>query len=227
MKIYYAKNSNGKYLSADGQTRYEKFCGRAAYTYLKSNEGKHKRFAKISDADDLNEVFLEIDTDSIPTFRVDERREQYISVIRENIINEKWHLMEKEERYDFVNRHFPDSDFRWYFDLLCDFRHGGYRLLGDLICDIDDENKSEKRKKLFKDGDSHELVYMLNGYLNKPPAESFREAVTRTCLELIENKMKPSDAVQYAIALGNRKFMWDVLCDYVEENVLKRGKGRA
>ena len=78
MKIYYAKNSNGKYLSADGQTRYEKFCGRAAYTYLKSNEGKDKRFAKISDADDLNEVFLEIDTDSIPTFRVDERREQYV-----------------------------------------------------------------------------------------------------------------------------------------------------
>ena len=57
MKIYYAKNSNGKYLSADGQTRYEKLCGRAAYTYLKSNEGKDKRFAKISDADDLNEVF--------------------------------------------------------------------------------------------------------------------------------------------------------------------------
>ena len=78
MKIYYAKNSNGKYLSADGQTRYEKFCGRAAYTYLKSNEGKDKRFAKISDADDLDEVFLEIDTDSIPTFRVDERREQYV-----------------------------------------------------------------------------------------------------------------------------------------------------
>lgn len=29
------------------------------------------------------------------------------------------------------------------------------------------------------------LVYLLNGYLNKPPAESFREAVIRTCLELI------------------------------------------
>ena len=49
----------------------------------------------------------------------------------------------------------------------------------------------------------------------------------RTCLELIENKIKPSDAVQYAVALGNRKFMWDVLCDYVEENVLKKGKSRA
>lgn len=151
----------------------------------------------------------------------------YITIIREAIINEKWHLMEKEERYDFVNRHFPDSDFRWYFDLLCDFRHGGYRLLGDLICDIDDENKSEKRKELHRECDSRELYAMIDGYLNKPPAEPFREAVIRTCLELIENKIKPSDAVQYAVALGNRKFMWDVLCDYVEENVLKKGKSRA
>lgn len=151
----------------------------------------------------------------------------YISVIRENIINEKWHLMEKEERYDFVNRHFPDSDFRWYFDLLCDFRHGGYRLLGNLICDIDDENKSEKRKELHREGDSRELYAMIDGYLNKPPAESFREAVICTCLELIENTMEPGEAVMYAVALDERKFMWDVLCDYVEENVLKKGKGRA
>lgn len=135
--------------------------------------------------------------------------------------------MEKEERYDFSNRHFPDSDFYRYYDLLCDFRHGGYRLLGDLICDIDDENKSEKRKELHRKGDSKELYAMIDGYLNKPPAEPFREAVISTCLALIENKMKPSDAVQYAVALGNRKFMWDVLCDYVEENVLKKGKSRA
>ena len=37
-----------------------------------------------------------------------------LSIICEAIINEKWHLMEKEERYDFLNRHFPDSDFIWY-----------------------------------------------------------------------------------------------------------------
>ena len=151
----------------------------------------------------------------------------YISVVRDEIIREEWHLMEKEERYDFVHRHFPDSDFRWYFDLLCDFRHGGYRLLGNLICDIDDENKSEKRKELHREGDSRELYAMIDGYLNNPPAEPFREAVIRTCLALIENKMKPSDAVQYAVALGNRKFMWDVLFDYVAENVLKKGKNRA
>ena len=68
---------------------------------------------------------------------------------------------------------------------------------------------------------------MLNGYLNKPPAESFREAVIRNCLALIENTMEPGEAVMYAVALDERKFMWDVLCDYVEENVLKKGKGRA
>ena len=135
--------------------------------------------------------------------------------------------MEKEERYDFVNRHFPDSDFFRYSDLLCDFRYGGYRLLGDLICDIDDENRSEKRKELHREGDSKELYAMIDGYLNKPPAEPFREAVIRICLALIENKMKPSDAVQYAVALGKRSFMWDVLCDYVEESVLKKGKSRA
>lgn len=27
-----------------------------------------------------------------------------------------------------------------YYDLLSDFRHGGFRVLGDLVCDIDDEN---------------------------------------------------------------------------------------
>ena len=165
-------------------------------------------------SDSLYSAFADIEAD-------------YISVIRENIINEKWHLMEKEERYDFLNRHFTNSDFYRYYDLLCDFRHGGYRLLGDLICDIDDENKSEKRKELHREGDSRELYAMIDGYLNKPPAEPFREAVIRTCLALIENKMKPSDAVQYAVALGNRKFMWDVLCDYVEENVLKKGNGHA
>lgn len=78
MKIYYAKSNDGKYLSADGKTRYAKLCGRAAYTFLKKEENKSKRFAKISDEDEFDEVYLEIDADSIPTFRVDERRKQYV-----------------------------------------------------------------------------------------------------------------------------------------------------
>ncbi len=78
MKIYYVKNENGKYLSADGKTSYSKICGRAAYTYLKSDEGKCKRFVKISEVDEIDEVFIEINAESIPAFRKDERREQYV-----------------------------------------------------------------------------------------------------------------------------------------------------
>ena len=78
MKIFYAKNSNGNYLSADGKTRYAKLYGKAAYAYLKSDEGKLKRFVKISDSDNSDDIYLEIDTGSIPSFRVDERREQYV-----------------------------------------------------------------------------------------------------------------------------------------------------
>ena len=78
MKIYYVKNENGNYLSTDGKTSYSKICGRAAYTYLKSDEGKCKRFAKISEADVNDEVFIEIDSESITTFRKDERRKQYV-----------------------------------------------------------------------------------------------------------------------------------------------------
>lgn len=68
---------------------------------------------------------------------------------------------------------------------------------------------------------------MLDGYLNKPPAEPFRDAVIRTCLALIEKKMKPGEAIPYVVALGKRSFMWDVLCEYVEDTVLKKGESHA
>lgn len=50
-----------------------------------------------------------------------------------------------------------------YYPLLCDFRAGGYRVLGDVLCDLDDMYQSvEERKKLLcKNGDSEDLQYML------------------------------------------------------------------
>ena len=35
-----------------------------------------------------------------------------------------------------------------YYDLLTDFRHGGFRILGDLVCDIDDLEAVRERKQL-------------------------------------------------------------------------------
>ena len=43
----------------------------------------------------------------------------------------------------------------------------------------------------------------------------------------IEIQLAEYIGVKYAVALGKRSFMWDVLCDYVEENVLRKEENRA
>ena len=64
--------------------------------------------------------------------------------IRSELTEQLWHLMDKDTRRDFLTDFLPEyADF---FDLLADFRFGGYRVLGDLICDIDDENNATERK---------------------------------------------------------------------------------
>ena len=44
--------------------------------------------------------------------------------------------MDKDTRFDFLSEFL--HGFEDYYILLADFRFGGYRVLGDLICDIDD-----------------------------------------------------------------------------------------
>ena len=103
--------------------------------------------------------------------------------------------------------------------MLCDFRFGGYRILGDLICDIDDENKNQERRRLIRDGDSDLMSVMIESYQTKLPAESYREATAKGCRRYLEQYISPSLAVRYAAALGKREFIWDVLLDKAAENV--------
>ena len=56
---------------------------------------------------------------------------------------------------------------------------------------------------------------MTEAYVNKLASNSYREAVAKKCRELLEEVMKPADAVKYVVALGKRGFMWDVLLDCV------------
>ena len=65
---------------------------------------------------------------------------------------------------------------------------------------------------------------MMEAYENKISSDSYREAVAKKCREFLDEIIKPKLAVKYAVALGARDFMWDVLFDKVEENVLRRGK---
>ena len=69
-----------------------------------------------------------------------------ISSIRSELTEQSWHLMDKDSRLDFLTDYL--SEYEEYFDLLADFRFGGYRVLGDLICDIDDTQKTPPAKRL-------------------------------------------------------------------------------
>ena len=85
MAIYYYEDQNGKYSSHTDARRFSRVSGKEAYAYLKSAEGKTKRFMKSNDYDDGGEdVFVEIPAEYIRDYRQGERREQYVNDIRED-----------------------------------------------------------------------------------------------------------------------------------------------
>ena len=126
--------------------------------------------------------------------------------------------MDRDSRLDFLSEFLPE--FEDYYNLLADFRFGGYRVLGDLICDIDDENNATERKKLLRSNDSKEFKEMMQAYYNKSHAQSYRQAVAAACRALMDKIIKPKKAVPYVVALGKRDLLWELLPDAVYSHVL-------
>ena len=80
MKIYYLEDQNGKYASADGSRRFTRLEGKAAYDFLKSPQGKNRRFMKLVNTEgEEDEINIEVHAEDMKAFRTYERREQYIS----------------------------------------------------------------------------------------------------------------------------------------------------
>ena len=80
MAIYYIENENGNILSEDGSKHFMKLSGKQAYEYLKSEEGRQKRFMRTSSHEDGGEEeFVEVPSTHIRRHRRDERHEQYVS----------------------------------------------------------------------------------------------------------------------------------------------------
>ncbi len=145
---------------------------------------------------------------------------EQIGALRSAICEQAWHLMDSLERLSFLEENLPEDLVGSYGELLCDFRSGGYRILGDLICDIDDANKNTERRILVRDDDTELWQRMIDSYHKRSVGESYRDAVSKGCRQYLETKIKPSEAVKYAIALGKKNFVWDVLLDKVAENAL-------
>ncbi len=115
----------------------------------------------------------------------------------------------------------PEEEFVAYYDLLSDFRFGGFRVLGDLLCDINDENTAQDRKHLLRETDSAAFTTMMQAFVDQPFA-NYRETVVAKCRELLNGIVRPNLAVRYIVALGKRDLLWELLLDQIEKNVLRR-----
>ena len=78
-----------------------------------------------------------------------------------------WQFLDTEARERFLLEWLPE--FEELFDLLTDFRFGGYRVLWDILLDIDQENTAQDRKRLVRDGDSPAFATMMEAYQKERP----------------------------------------------------------
>ena len=144
-----------------------------------------------------------------------------VSALRQAMREQAWHLMDEDARERFLREWLPEPEFEDVFDLLTDFRFGGYRILGDIVCDMEDENTGREKKQLFRESDSKAFTAMMSAFADKSASRSYRDAVTAKCRELLTAIVRPALAVRYVVALGRRDLLWELLPEYIEKNVLE------
>ena len=158
--------------------------------------------------DDLYGVFQEATADQIHTI-LDEMKKQ------------KWQLMAEDEREAFLAEYLP-YDRHEYLDLFADFRHFGFRVLVDIVCDLEDMYVSEERKKnaVRTDTDS-ELVNDIMKYYLRGRSKDYRDLAASRARRYLDERIEPDKALMCAVALGKRDFAIDVLLDRIEANAVK------
>lgn len=138
----------------------------------------------------------------------------------------KWHLVPSEERTNILYTICRTGSLYDYLDIFCDFRNGGYRIVGDIICDLDDMyRKMEIQKSASKQkGDSKDLQTLLSGITARA---DYKEQIIRNCLNIIhpangKNRLDYVEVVKCAVALGKRQFALEVLPSVVLEQTIDR-----
>ena len=61
---------------------------------------------------------------------------------------------------------------------------------------------------------------MMQAYLNKSHAQSYRQVVAVACKALLDKIIKPKKAVPYVVSLGKRVLLWELLPEAVYSHVL-------
>ncbi len=140
-----------------------------------------------------------------------------IRQIRKDIREQKWYCAKPERREELLSSWLPElSD---HYELFCDFRCCGFRILGDLICDIDDENRLSDSRRFLRENDSGQFRDMMSAYLEKPVHQDYREAVAARCRTLLEQSLKSDQAIKYIAALGRRRELLELYYDRLEKYI--------
>ena len=139
---------------------------------------------------------------------------QQIRRARHGLEENRWHLAPTEERQHLLYGLTDVMGLSDYLDVLCDFSHGGYRIVGDIICDLDDMHRNKGIKTNIKQkGDSKDLQTMLSGIER---ADDYKAHIIRNCIHVIcppsrRGALDFDEVVQCAVALGKRQFALEVL----------------
>ncbi|WP_316638246.1 hypothetical protein [uncultured Ruminococcus sp.] len=107
-------------------------------------------------------------------------------------------------------------------ELFCDFRHGGYRILGDIICDLDDMYRAKGIADHIKHQDDGKDLNALLSNTNQ--TGDYRKTVVSNCINLMTSHIKGaekfdlSEVLKCAVTLGERQFALEVMPMTVLEN---------
>ena len=142
---------------------------------------------------------------------------------------QQWHLTSPAERERIYYEIMPRSaNHLRFMDVFCDFRNSGFRLLGDVICDLDDLNRSQDG--VVRDTDSADLKCILS---QSQTEADYREGAAKGCIHALEppgeKKVDLDEAVRCALALGKRRFVLaafpGVLLQMLNEKPKKKRRG--
>ena len=133
-----------------------------------------------------------------------------------------WHLTPQSDRmvatYEIISR-MIDYNYR---ELFCDFRHSGYRILGDIICDLDDMYRAKEIADHVKhQDDGKDLKALLS---RTKGSGDYRKTIVSNCINLMTSHIKGAEkfdlneVLKCAVALGERQFALEVMPMTVLEN---------
>lgn len=104
----------------------------------------------------------------------------------------------------------------------CDFRHGGYRILGNIICDLDDMYRAKEiADHVKRQDDNADLNALLSGTKD---SGDYRQRVIKNCMTLLNSHIKEAEhldlneVLKCAVALGERQFALEVMPSVVLDN---------